>query len=258
MSRCPLCACFCVPSCSKRRMPVGVAEVAEQLQQLPLGSQSPHHQQQQQLAGAAPSDRPRAAGHHVVKRYRVAGPAAPPAPPAQPTPAAVGFRSPQPAAAGHPPGGCEPSDELMQCSPSPMAGHRTTGGLHPMAKSLSGAAAGGGTGRPPAGWGHPAAQAQQFMAAGMQQDPSQGVPGPYSFGPGSVLGGVGVKGWGPGSGCQQQQQACLNNMGGDEHMMQLGGGGGQVHGRPATADAFRCNSVNAMVQATVSNALFYA
>lgn len=128
-----------------------------------------------------------------------------------------------------------------------------------MSKSFTAAAAGGATGRPPAGWGHPAQEAQQFMAAGMQQDhPAQGVPGPYNYGTGPVPGGVGVKAaavWGPGGGCQQQQ-ACLNNMGGDAHMMQLGGVG-QVQCRPATADAFRCNSVNAMMQATVTDTLFY-
>jgi hypothetical protein len=38
--------------------------------------------------------------------------------------------------------------------------------------------------------------------------------------------------------------------------MQLGGG--QMHSRPpGIVDAFRCNSVNAMMQATVTDTLFF-
>lgn len=194
-------------SCSKRRMPVQVAEVAQQLQQLPLGGTSPQ-QHHIAMAAAASSDRPRA-GHHAVKRYKVAG--HPPAPGAAPVKAAapLGFRSPQqhhPAAAGgqrEPP--CELFEELMaQASPLQGGSQRTACGLHPMAKSMS-----AGCGRP-AGWGVHSQQQQQQ--------------------------------------CMMMQQ--LNNMGGGWSEMAAPV---MQHGRQ---EALRCSSVNALMQATVSDTLW--
>lgn len=169
----------------------------------------------------------------MVKRYRVAGPA-----PTADT-VALGFRTPQQAAASQPE--CEPCDEMMQGT-----GQRTAGGLHPMVRGLSGAAACD-SGRAPQGWGHPVPQQQE-----PQQSFAQHVQGPYNFGPGAEPGRSGGKpaGWG----CQQQ--AFLNNMGGDVQHMKLGGA--QMHSRPTgIVDAFRCSSVNAMMQATVTDTLFF-
>lgn len=196
-------------SCSKRRMPVQVAEVAQQLQQLPLGGTSP-----QQHQTAASSDRPRA-GHHAVKRYKVTS--HPPAPGAAPVKAAapLGFRSPQqqhhhPAAAAaaggqrEPP--CEPCEELMvQASPLQGGSQRTACGLHPMAKSMS-----PGCGRP-AGWGVHSPQQQQQ--------------------------------------CMMMQE--LNNMGGG--WSEMAAPTVMQHGRQ---EALRCSSVNALMQATVSDTLW--
>lgn len=223
-----------------------VAEVAEQLQQLPLGCDST---QQQQLAMAGAADRPRA-GHHAVKRYRVAGPPAAPAPAAAAAP--MGFRGPQQtgagAAAATAAGQREPCDEVMQASP--MGVQRAAGGLHPMAKSM---AAGGG--RP--GWGMNSQQPphplqQQRMS---QQELSAG-PGIFNFGPGAgsaaAMGAKVGPGWGQGIACQQQ--ACMNNMGAGQQHMQVAV---PMHGRGAAVNAYRCNSVNAMMQCTVTDTLFY-
>lgn len=222
-------------------MPAQVAEVAEQLQQLPLGCSSSQAQQQHQLAIGGPSDRPRA-GHHAVKRYRAAGPAPVPAP----SPAAAGgFRSLQQhqqaatAAGAGQRGACELAEDMIQASPVGVC--RAAGGLHPMAKSMSP----GGGGRP--GWGAHSQQQQQQM--GLQES----GPGAFGLGNGAAPAAAGVKagGWGQGGACQQQ--ACMNNLGGQQHMAPAG----PVHSRGAM-EVLRCNSVNAMMQATVTDTLFFA
>jgi hypothetical protein len=132
---------------------------------------------------------------------------------------------------------------MMQASP--MGACRAAGGLHPMSKSMSPA---GGC-RP--GWGaHGQQQQQQQM--GLQES----GPGAFGFGVGTAwaptAAGVKAAGWGQGSACQQQ--ACMNNLGGGQQHMAAAG---PVHTRGAMV-AFRCNSVNAMMQATVTDTLFFA
>jgi len=215
----------CCVNCSKRRMQPAVAEVAEQLQQLPLAC--PNSQQQQQPT-AAVSDRPRP-GHHTFKRYRVSGPA----PVAPSAPAAVaggaGFRSPQ--AAGQ--RGCEACDVMMG---SPMNAPRMAGGLHPMSKSMTAASS-----RPSAAMhGHPQQQQQQQQdALGMRQDGSSGG-GMFSFGAGSDPSTSMGAAWGE----------CMNNLGAGQHHQ-------PPAGRAMSGDALRCSSMNAMMQATVTDTLFY-
>jgi hypothetical protein len=63
-------------------------------------------------------------------------------------------------------------------------------------------------------------------------------------------------GWGVHSPQQQQQQQCMmqemNNMGGG--WSEMAAAPVMQHGRQ---EAFRCNSVNALMQATVTDTLFY-
>lgn len=114
---------------------------------------------------------------------------------------------------------------------SPMNAPRMAGGLHPMSKSMTAASS-----RPSAAMhGHP--QQQQQEALGMRQDGSSGG-GIFSFGAGSDPAANMGAAWGE----------CMNNL-----------GAGQHHQPPAgrAVSALRCSSMNAMMQATVTDTLFY-
>jgi hypothetical protein len=127
---------------------------------------------------------------------------------------------------------------MMQASC--MGQCRAAGVLHPMAKSMSPA------GGCRLGW---VAHGQQLQM-GLQDN----GPGAFGTGMGMAPAAAGVKavGWGQSSACQHR--ACMNNLGGGQQHVAVAG---PVHNRGGV-EVFRCNRVNAMMQATVTDTLFFA
>lgn len=247
----------------------GVAEVAEQLQQLPLACDSA--QQQQQMGMAAPSDKPRT-GQHPVKRYRVAGAPPPAAPPAS----ALGFCHPHSqftagtagqAAAGlhipHNPSGTAAAAAgqqrsefglgvMMQGGGSSSSGGTSAGmagGLYAMTKTMAAAE----DGRP--AWGAHSQQQQHVVSMETHGSMAGQDASSFSLGPAYDPHAAAVsesRGQACGSACQQQHES-LNNMGGSQQHLQLGRGQGGSGG----VGSSRCSGFNTMMQATVTDTLFY-
>jgi len=112
---------------------------------------------------------------------------------------------------------------------SPMNTPRMAGGLHPMAKTAS-------PHRPsPAGHSHH----QQQQALGMQQDVGIGM-GVFGCGASADTTTSMGSAWGE----------CINNLGAGQHQQ-------PPVARAMSGDALRCSSMNAMMQATVTDTLFY-
>lgn len=223
------------------------AEVAEKLQHLPLSCSST--QQQQQPPGSVP--RP---GQLLVKRYRVAAPL-PPAPPllaatAQPAGiAAVGFHSHQYATVQGSSNAVRPGATLNTGLGSSS---RPAGVLHSAAPGII----------PPistTGWLQHIKQQphQALMVPGGQQAVCGGcVSIGVSNMPPAAAGDAGLKATSCGGPWQPSLQVCPNNMGGGS--LQTRGATPSQPRRGVHTDAPRCSGVNAMVQATITDTLFFA
>jgi hypothetical protein len=110
-------------------------------------------------------------------------------------------------------------------------------------------------------WGAHSSQQQQHLVS-MESHGCVAGHDPFSFGLGpahdpraAAVSASRGQAWGQACGAdsQQQQHESLNNMGGSQQHLQMGLGQGGAGG----VSASRCSGFNTMMQATVSDTLFY-